>query len=350
MIAGTLDRRWRSRCCAASLAGSAAIRRSVRSACRRARRPSSRASRRHRRRADRGGPPRRVWRPRRHAARSEGRRAVRQERGRAARRRGAQGGASVAGRRTGRRRLRRRGGGGGPAAAAAADAASRGARRRGSTPADVKPLLRRPSRSTTRACCARSSSSSRTPTGSRSSPTSTTPTSKCRRRSTVDGKTYKDVGVHFRGTSSFMMVPDGLEAVAQPVVRLRRREAGARRLPDAQPAQRERATRRSCARCSTREIARALHPGAEGELRAGRHQRRELGRLRQRRSSSTRTSCATTSRPTKGARWKVPGSPGGRGGLEYLGDDVAAYKRIYEIKTKDDPKVVGRPDRDCSRC
>lgn len=39
-----------------------------------------------------------------------------------------------------------------------------------------------------------------------------------------------------------------------------------------------------------------------------------------------------------GARWKVPGSPGGRGGLEYLGPDVAPYKRIFEIKTKDDPK------------
>ena len=41
---------------------------------------------------------------------------------------------------------------------------------------------------------------------------------------------------------------------------------------------------------------------------------------------------------TKGARWKVPGSPDGRGGLNYLGEDAAAYKRIYEIKTKDDPK------------
>jgi hypothetical protein len=38
---------------------------------------------------------------------------------------------------------------------------------------------------------------------------------------------------------------------------------------------------------------------------------------------------------TKGTRWKVPGSPGGRGGLEYLGDSVDAYRRIYEIKTKD---------------
>jgi hypothetical protein len=41
----------------------------------------------------------------------------------------------------------------------------------------------------------------------------------------------------------------------------------------------------------------------------------------------------------RGARWKVPGSPRGRGGLEYLGEDAAAYKRIYEIKTDDDPKA-----------
>lgn len=41
---------------------------------------------------------------------------------------------------------------------------------------------------------------------------------------------------------------------------------------------------------------------------------------------------------TKGARWKVPGSPRGRGGLEYLGDDSAEYKKIYEIKSKDDEK------------
>jgi hypothetical protein len=36
-----------------------------------------------------------------------------------------------------------------------------------------------------------------------------------------------------------------------------------------------------------------------------------------------------------GVRWKVPGSPNGRGGLEYLGDDPAPYTRIYEIKNKD---------------
>jgi len=41
---------------------------------------------------------------------------------------------------------------------------------------------------------------------------------------------------------------------------------------------------------------------------------------------------------TKGARWKVPGSPGGRGSLAYLGEDPEAYKRIYALKSKDDPK------------
>lgn len=40
----------------------------------------------------------------------------------------------------------------------------------------------------------------------------------------------------------------------------------------------------------------------------------------------------------KGARWKVQGSPGGRGGLEYLGDDIAAYKSRYSIKSKDSEK------------
>jgi hypothetical protein len=41
----------------------------------------------------------------------------------------------------------------------------------------------------------------------------------------------------------------------------------------------------------------------------------------------------------KGARWKVPGSPHGRGGLTYLRDDPAPYKRIYQIKSKDEPSA-----------
>jgi spore coat protein CotH len=37
----------------------------------------------------------------------------------------------------------------------------------------------------------------------------------------------------------------------------------------------------------------------------------------------------------KGARWKVPGRPGGGGSLAYLGDNIEDYKRLYEIKSKD---------------
>ena len=39
---------------------------------------------------------------------------------------------------------------------------------------------------------------------------------------------------------------------------------------------------------------------------------------------------------TKGARWKVPGVPRGRGGLEYLRRQRGRLSEIYQIKTKDD--------------
>lgn len=39
---------------------------------------------------------------------------------------------------------------------------------------------------------------------------------------------------------------------------------------------------------------------------------------------------------SKSARWKVPGGARAHAGLEYLGEDVDAYRRVYEIKTKDD--------------
>jgi hypothetical protein len=40
-------------------------------------------------------------------------------------------------------------------------------------------------------------------------------------------------------------------------------------------------------------------------------------------------------RSTRGPRWKVPGSPSGGGGLAYFGPDVATYKDLYEIKSRD---------------
>lgn len=42
---------------------------------------------------------------------------------------------------------------------------------------------------------------------------------------------------------------------------------------------------------------------------------------------------------TKGTRWKVRGSPGGGGGLDYVGDNLDDYKRRYEIKSGDSEKA-----------
>jgi hypothetical protein len=39
-----------------------------------------------------------------------------------------------------------------------------------------------------------------------------------------------------------------------------------------------------------------------------------------------------------GGRWKAPPAANGASGLAYLGEDVSAYRRVYEIKSKDDPE------------
>lgn len=40
-----------------------------------------------------------------------------------------------------------------------------------------------------------------------------------------------------------------------------------------------------------------------------------------------------------GTRWKAPGSPWAQAGLNYIGDNVEDYRKLYEIKGKDDPKA-----------
>ena len=44
----------------------------------------------------------------------------------------------------------------------------------------------------------------------------------------------------------------------------------------------------------------------------------------------------------KGSRWKVKGNPRGDGGLRYLGEDVEEYKSRFEIKSKDKPEAWKR--------
>ncbi len=98
---------------------------------------------------------------------------------------------------------------------------------------------------------------------------------------TVDGKKYANVGVHFRGMSSYGGVPAGSKRSLNLSFDIADEKQRLLRLQDAQPAQR---ARRPVVPEHGAVLAhrRPVHPRAEGELREGGHQRRELGRVRQR--------------------------------------------------------------------
>ncbi len=153
---------------------------------------------------------------------------------------------------------------------------------------------------------------------------------------TVDGKTYRDVGIHFRGASSYFGVPAGLKHslnVAVDFVHESQALLGHRTLnllnSNDDPtylrtvlflaAAREHiaAPRANYVRVSINGESWGVYVSAE---------------------QFNKDFVNAWYKTPDGARWKVPGSPGGRGGLEYLGDDITAYKRVYEIKSKDDAK------------
>lgn len=160
---------------------------------------------------------------------------------------------------------------------------------------------------------------------------------------TVDGKTYPNVGVHFRGMSSLGMVGDGFKrslAVSMDLVDSRQKLYGHKSLnllnshADASflhPVLYSHVARQHIpapkvnfvkvvingeswgvyanAEQFNKDMLKAWFPGKDGGPGPG------------------------------GARWKVPGSPGGRSGLEYLGEDPAPYRQRYEIKSADVPQV-----------
>jgi len=154
---------------------------------------------------------------------------------------------------------------------------------------------------------------------------------------TIDGKVYKDVGVHFRGMSSYFMVPEGrkhslnlsfdfadekqlfggyktlnlLNAAGDPsfLRAVLYTEIASHYLP---------MPKMNYMRVAINGESWGLYVNAQ-----------------QFNKDFTRDYFKST----KGARWKVPGSPGGQAGFNDLGDDPASYKRLYEITSKDDPKA-----------
>ena len=151
---------------------------------------------------------------------------------------------------------------------------------------------------------------------------------------TVDGRTYKNVGVHFRGASSFMMVPAGLKRSLNISTdfAVDGQNLGGYRTFNLLNANNDPTFLRAF---FYTQVARRYHPAPKMNFMRVVINGESWGiylNAQQFNGDMLRDDFKTT----KGARWKAPGSPRGRAGLEYLGDDPAQYKALYEIKTKDD--------------
>ena len=150
----------------------------------------------------------------------------------------------------------------------------------------------------------------------------------------VDGKTYADVGVHFRGNSSYRSVPQGLKHSlnlsfdhAHP-----HQEIGGYRTLNLLNSNNDATFVRTVLYS---EIARHYVPIARTNYMRVVINGESWG-VYVNTQQFNKDFLREWFKESKGARWKVPGSPRGRGGLEYLGDDAASYKSVYEIKTDDD--------------
>ncbi len=153
---------------------------------------------------------------------------------------------------------------------------------------------------------------------------------------TVDGRVYKDVGVHYRGASSFMMVPEDRKRslnVSLDFVHTGQNVGGYRTLnllnSNGDPT--------FLRAVLYHQIAREYIPAPKANWVQVVINGESWG-LYVNVEQFNKDFVAEWFGTTKGARWKAPGRPNGNSGLEYLGDDVAEYRRRFEIKSKDDPE------------
>jgi spore coat protein CotH len=154
---------------------------------------------------------------------------------------------------------------------------------------------------------------------------------------TVDGKTYLDVGVHFRGMSSYGTVGEGFKRSLNLSMDFAHQgqNLGGYRTLNLLNAHEDASYLRPIL---FYDIARIYLPAPKANFARVVINGENWGiynNVQQFNKDFIKEWFGTT----KGARWKVRGNPGGQGSLRYLGDDPEAYKRIYTIKSKDDPKV-----------
>lgn len=156
-------------------------------------------------------------------------------------------------------------------------------------------------------------------------------------RVTVDGRTYADVGVHFRGATSFMFVPEGRKRSLNLSFDFVHRDQnlGGYRTFNLLNSHEDPSFLRVMLYL---QIARDYLPAPKANFVRVVINGECWGiytSVQQFNKDFVRDHFGVTG----GARWKVPGSPQTRAGLEYLGEDEAPYRRLYQLKTKDAPEV-----------
>lgn len=149
----------------------------------------------------------------------------------------------------------------------------------------------------------------------------------------VDGRDYPDVGVHFRGASSFMMVSEGSKRslnLSFNFVDSDQRLLGYRTVNLLNAASDPTFLRAVFYSHIAQEFlpvpkmnfVRVVINGENWGVYANAQQ--------------FNTDFASDWFGTSsGARWKVPGNPRGRAGMEYLGEDIDAYRGLYDIRSRD---------------
>lgn len=157
---------------------------------------------------------------------------------------------------------------------------------------------------------------------------------------TVDGQKYPNVGVHFRGMSSFMAVPVGSKRslnLSLDFVDSTQRLLGYKTLNLLNAHEDD----SFLSSVLYSHIARQHIPAPKANFMKVVINGESWGvyaNLQQ----FNKEYLAENFPSAKGTRWKVSGSPGGGGGLEYLGDNVEDYRRRYDMKSGDDNKAWKR--------
>jgi hypothetical protein len=153
----------------------------------------------------------------------------------------------------------------------------------------------------------------------------------------VDGRTYRDIGVHFRGNSSFRQVPFGYKHSLNLTIDWvqDKQDVGSYNSFNLLNANNDPTFLRTVL---YQVISRNYIPIAKTNYTRVVINGESWG-IYVNSQQVDKDFLEEHYRTRDGARWRVPGSPRGRGGLEYLGDNVAAYRRVYELKSDEDPKA-----------